>query len=79
MNAAYDQIQQSNENLRLTRRSLELGRLAFREGDITLIALNIYETAVADAELQLLDAKFKYFFYRVIYETAISARFEFQD
>jgi hypothetical protein len=28
------------------------------------------EAAVADTELQLLDAQYKYFFYRAIYETA---------
>ncbi len=75
VNAAHEQIEQSTENLRLTRRSLELGRLAFREGDIDLIALNIYETSVADAELQLLDAQFKYFFYRAVYRTAVQAGF----
>ena len=75
VNAAYEQILQSEENVRLTRRSLELGRLAFRGGDIDLLALNIYETSVADAELQLLEAQFKFFFYRAIYETAISGQF----
>lgn len=73
VNAALEQIQQSRENLRLTRRSLELGRIAFSEGDIDLIALNIYETSVADAQLQLLDAQFKYFFYRAVYRTAIKS------
>ncbi len=71
VNAAFDQAAQSTKNLILTRRSLELAKIAFRSGDIDLIALNIYETAVADAELQLLDAQFKYFFYRAIYQTAI--------
>ena len=75
VNAAYQQIEQSGENVRLTRKSLELGRLSFREGDIDLIALNIYESAVADAELELLEAQFKYFFYRTVYQTAISANF----
>ena len=72
VNAANDQIRQSQENLRLTRKSLELGRIAFEEGDIDLIKLNIYEAAVADAELQLLDAQYKYFFYVAVYETAKS-------
>lgn len=70
VNAAHEQVLQSTENLTLTQRSLELGRIAFDEGDIDLISLNIYETAVADAELQLLDAKFKFFFYRAVYQTA---------
>lgn len=73
VNAAHEQVLQSTTNLQLTRRSLELGRLAFDEGDIDLIALNIYETAVADAELQLLDAQFKFFYYQAGYETAIRA------
>lgn len=76
VNAAQDQIAQSRENLRLTRKSLELGRISFEEGDIDLLSLNIYESAVADAELQLLEAQFKQFFYRTIYETAIRATFE---
>ena len=79
VNAAYEQIEQSVENVRLTRESLELGRVSFDEGDIDLIALNIYETAVADAELQLLDAKFKYFFYRAIYQTAIEGDASFEN
>lgn len=74
VNAAFDQIEQSTENLQLTRRSLELGRIAFDAGDIDLLALNIYETAAADAELQLLDARYKYFFYLTIYETAVVAQ-----
>ncbi|MEL7498647.1 MAG: TolC family protein [Planctomycetota bacterium] len=76
INAAFDQINQSTENLQLTRKSLELGRIAFEEGDIDLLLLNIYETAVADAELQLLDAQYKHFFFRTVYETAILGRFE---
>ena len=70
VNAAFEQIQQSQENLRLTKRSLDLGQELFDEGDIDLVTLNIYEARVADAELQLLDAQYKYFFYRAIYETA---------
>jgi outer membrane protein TolC len=76
LNAAADQIAQSRENLRLTRQSLELGRISFEEGDIDLLLLNIYESAVADAELQLLDAQFKHFYYRAVYEIAIRGRFD---
>jgi outer membrane protein TolC len=71
VNAAIEQIEQSRKNEELARRSLVLGRQSFDEGDIGLIELNIYETSVADAELQLLDAQFKYFYYRAVYETAI--------
>ncbi len=72
VNAAFDQIQQSQRNVDLARQSLDLGGQLFRAGDIDLIELNIYENSVADAELELLEAYFKYFFYRVVYETAKS-------
>ena len=71
VNAAVKQIEQSQSNLELTRQSLQLGKLAFEAGDIDLIALNIYETAVADAELEWLEAQFNYVFYLAIYETAV--------
>jgi outer membrane protein TolC len=73
VNAAFDQIEQSQRNVDLARRSLQLGRKSFDAGDIDLIELNIYENAVADAELQLLDARFQYFFFRTIYQTATAA------
>lgn len=78
LNAAYDQIQQSQQNVELTAQSLEVGRELFKVGDIDLLSLNIYETSFADAKLELLDAQFKYFIYQAVYETAISgaARFE---
>lgn len=69
VNAAFDLIRQSRENVRLNEQSLELGRLAFEEGDIDLLDLNIYESSVADARLQLLEAQFKYFFSLAIYQT----------
>jgi outer membrane protein TolC len=47
--------------LRLTEQSLRLGRLRFEEGDIDIIALNIYETSLAEAELLLIEAEFAYF------------------
>jgi len=72
VNAAYDQIVQSKKNLQLTEESLRLGKVSFREGDIDLISLNIYETSVADAELELQDAYFKYYFFSTVYRTAVS-------
>ena len=74
INAAFEQIQQSEENLQLTRKSLALGREAFEAGDIDLILLNIYESDVADAELQVLEAKAIYFLFRAVYETATRGR-----
>ncbi len=72
VNAAFEQIQQSQMNVELSQRSLELGRQLFDAGDIDLIELNIYETSVADAELLLISAYFKYFFNLAAYETARS-------
>lgn len=72
VNAAYDQIQQSQKNVDLAGQALVLGRQLFDQGDIDLIELNIYENSVADAELELLGAYLKYFFFRAIYETAKS-------
>ena len=69
VNAAVDQIKQSQENVRLTEQSLELGLIAFDEGDIDLLALNIYETSVADAQLLLLEAQFKYSSSLAVYNT----------
>ncbi|MFT7630759.1 MAG: outer membrane protein TolC [Mariniblastus sp.] len=71
VNAAFAQIQQSRKNVGLTRQVLELGRFSFEAGDIDLIKLNIFEANLADAEMQLLDAQYKYFFYRATYETSI--------
>jgi|GEM_PF-1008889 len=73
VNAAFKQIRQSRENVRLNEQSLELGRLAFDEGDIDLLALNIYESSVADAKLQLLEAQHKYFYSLAIYQTITSS------
>ncbi len=74
LNAAYQQIQLSQINVDLARRSLEAGNRLFDAGDIDLIELNIYETALATAELTLLEAQFSYFFFEAIYETARSGR-----
>jgi outer membrane protein TolC len=74
VNAAFDQIQQSEKNVALARQSLQLGRQLFNAGDIDLIELNIYENSVADAELELLEANLKYLFYLAIYETATSGQ-----
>ncbi len=71
VNAACQRIEQARNNVELARRSLELGRLSFDAGDINLIELNIYETAVADAELDLIFAQLEYFFFQAVYETAI--------
>ncbi len=71
VNAAFDQIGQSRRNVQLAKQSLELGRKLFDAGDIDIIELNIYETAAATAELQLLEAHLEYFDNFAVYETAI--------
>ena len=71
MVAAWEQIKRAEENLRLAHQSLQLGRLAFDEGDIDLLLLNIYEQSVADAELQLYSAKAAYFAASAEFQVAI--------
>ena len=73
VNAAFDSIIQSRENVKLALESLRLGNLQFDKGNIDLISLNIYETSVAAAQLQLLEAQLKFFIYQAIYENAIRA------
>ncbi len=72
LNYAYQRIEQSRENLRLTERSLQLGRVRFEEGDIDIIKLNIYETSLAEAELLLIDAEFAYFTALADYRAALA-------
>ena len=74
VNAAVQQFEQSEENLKLTKESLRLGKIEFDEGNINLIELNIYETAVATAELELLDAKLKYVISLINLDTATRNR-----
>ncbi len=78
VNAAAEQIGQSLKNVELNSRALELGGVAFEAGNIDLIELNIRETALADARLKLLDAQFQYFFFRAVYETAVSGSATFR-
>ncbi len=73
LNQAAQRIDQGRENLRLTERALELGRILFDEGDIDLIELNIYETSLADAELLLVDSQLTYFAAMADYRAALAA------
>ncbi len=70
LNTAHDRIQQSLLNYELNLQSLKLAELSFEQGDIDLIELNIYETAIADARLQLIAAELDYVFFQAVYETA---------
>lgn len=74
INAAIRNIEQSQLNVDLNQQSLELARISFEAGDIDLIELNLYETSVADAGLELISAQLEYFFFVVAYETAIAGR-----
>ena len=74
INAAYQQILQSERGVDQARKTLEISKKQFEAGDIDLIALNLVETLVADTQFQLIDAQFKYFVSKAVYETAISGQ-----
>jgi outer membrane protein TolC len=59
--AAAGRIERANANLRLARRTLELGRIQFDAGDIDLVDLNIFEKAATDAQLLLITAEADFF------------------
>ncbi len=71
VNAAFAAIEQSGRNVELNQQSLRLAEVAFNAGDIDLIELNIYETAVADARLQWIAVQAEYWIQVAVYETAI--------
>ena len=71
---ARERHQKATENLRLARQSLEIGRNQFLLGDIDLIVLNIYEEAVATAELLVLDADVEFFIAMADYQLAMGRR-----
>ena len=71
IDAAVRQIEQSSLNVDLTNRALAAGQRLFEDGDVSLIELNIYETAAADAQFDYLQANLDYFLYRALYQTAI--------
>lgn len=72
LEAAYGKIEQTAQNLDLSRQSLALGREAFSAGDIDLIVLNIYEQAVADAQLAWIEAQAEYAAARADYDAALA-------
>lgn len=72
LEAAAGQIEQTARNLQLSREALELGRFAFDAGDIDLIVLNIYEQAVADAEIAWIEAQTYYFTAQADYQAALA-------
>ncbi len=72
LNAAAGRIDRSEANLRLARETLRLGGIQYEAGDIDLVVLNIFEQAVADAELELIAAKMDYFSALADYQAAIA-------
>lgn len=72
LEAAAGRIERSRTNLRLARETLALGREQFNAGDIDLIALNIYEQAVNDAQLVLISAEAEFFAAVADYQAALS-------
>jgi outer membrane protein TolC len=71
--AAAGRIQRARTTADLARQSLNLGRQGFESGDLTVVTLNLYEQAVLDADLQLIEAQADYFKARAAYRAAIGA------
>lgn len=68
---AAQQFSAAEENVRLATRALEIASDAFQEGEIDLIFLNIYEQALATAEIEVLKAAFNYYVALANYELAM--------
>lgn len=73
INNAAKRYKQATENLGLTKEALKLGVLLFESGDIDIIQLNIYETSVATAQFDVLDAELEFAIFQIVYQTAISS------
>jgi outer membrane protein TolC len=69
---AHDRIERSRVNLDMAHRSLDLGREAFRLGDITVVTLNLYEQATLEAESLLIEAQADYFQALAAYRAALA-------
>ena len=74
MRTAAERIARARQNVQLAQRTRELGQTAFTAGDIDLLMLNIYEQAVNDAELQLIEAQADFFIAQADYRAAIAER-----
>jgi outer membrane protein TolC len=70
--AAGERTERARQNLNLARQSLELARIAFEAGDIDVLMLNLYEQAVADAQLSLISAQADYFLALADYRAALA-------
>jgi outer membrane protein TolC len=76
LQAAAARIERAQTNLELSRQTLELGRQSFNAGDIDLIALNIYEQAVTDAQLLLISAQVDFFVAEADYRAALAREYD---
>ena len=72
LTAAADRIERARTNVDLALKTQALGELAFDAGDIDLIALNIYEQAVTDAQLLLIAAEADFFIAQADYRAALA-------
>lgn len=72
LTTAHGRIQRAQVTHQLAHESLELGRQGFKAGDLTVVTLNLYEQAILDAELQLIDAQADYFKALASYRAALA-------
>ena len=72
LTAAADRIERAHTNVDLALQTQALGEETFNAGDIDLIALNIYEQAVTDAELILIAAEADFFIAQADYRAALA-------
>jgi outer membrane protein TolC len=70
--AAAERIERAATYLDLARQSLEFGRASFEAGDIDVVVLNLYEQAVADAQLTLIAAQADFFYALADYRAALA-------
>jgi outer membrane protein TolC len=73
LEAAEGRIDRARTTVQLARQSLELGRQGFESGDLTVVTLNLYEQAVLDADVQLIEAQADYFKAWAAYQAAVGA------
>jgi outer membrane protein TolC len=72
LQTAAARIERAQTNLQLARETLTLGRERFNAGDLDLIELNIYELAVNDAQIILIEAHADFLIALANYEAALS-------
>jgi outer membrane protein TolC len=71
LRAAEARTNRAGINLQLADETLDMARAQFDEGDIDLVELNIYEQAVLDGRILLIEAQVDYFIARADYYAAL--------